>query len=61
MKTTIDEHKFLVDAETEIATYGKTNKRCPRCGNEIIIENKGSSYSVKCMTQECIRADFRGI
>ena len=61
IKTTVTEHKFLVSAENDIATYGKTNKKCPRCGNEIIIEEMGLSYAVKCKTNDCICAEFRGI
>lgn len=59
--TTLEEHKFLVSAENDIVKYGKTNKRCPRCGNEIIIEDETSSYSVKCRTKNCITAEFRGL
>lgn len=61
IKTTIDEHKLLVKADEEIANIGSTNIRCPRCGNEIIVETVGNSYSVRCKTDDCISADFRGI
>lgn len=61
IKTTISEHKYLVQAENEIAKTGKPNKKCPRCGNEIIIEKNGSAYAVKCKTPDCIKAEFRGI
>ena len=61
IKTTILEHRFLVSAETDIVKNGKTEKKCPRCGNEIVIEESGSSYAVKCKTPNCIKADFRGI
>lgn len=60
-KTTIKEHKFLVEAENDIAKYGKTEKKCPRCGNDIIVEEAGTSYSVRCKTENCIVATFRGI
>lgn len=59
--TTNAEHEFLVSAENGIVQYGKTEKKCPRCGNEIIIQDEGSSYSVKCKTKNCIEAEFRGI
>lgn len=59
--TSIAEHKFLVSAENDIVKYGKTNKKCPRCGNEIIIEDEKLSYSVKCKTTNCIKAEFRGL
>lgn len=61
VKTTIEEHKFLVSAETEIVERGKTDKRCPRCNNEVLIEETGTSYTVRCKTLNCIKADFRGI
>ena len=60
-KTTLEEHRLLIDAENDIAQYGKTEKTCPRCGNEIIIEDNGSAYTVRCKTDNCIRAEFRGI
>lgn len=60
-KTTIEEHKLLVDADNDIALYGKTEKKCPRCGNIIIIEDNGSAYTVRCKTNNCIKAEFRGI
>ncbi len=59
--TNIDEHRFLVAVETEIFEKGKTTKRCPRCGNEIILEIVGTACTVKCKTHNCIEASFRGI
>lgn len=61
IKTTIEEHKFLVSADNDFSEYGKTERHCPRCGNEIEVIENGSSYTVKCKTKDCIRADFRGI
>lgn len=61
IKTTLSEHKFLVSAENDIVKFGKTKKKCPRCGNKILIEEKGNSYSVRCKSKDCIKADFRGI
>ncbi len=60
-KTTIDEHRFLVEADNDFALHGKIEKKCPRCGNEIIIEDNGSAYTVRCKTKKCIKAEFRGI
>lgn len=48
----LDEHRLLLSAEEDITNYGTTDKRCPRCGNEIIIEEKGSSYLVRCKTDD---------
>ncbi len=60
-KTTIEEHKFLVSAEEDFLRQGQTLKRCPRCGKEIICEEKGASYTIRCKTQNCIRMDVRGV
>jgi predicted RNA-binding Zn-ribbon protein involved in translation (DUF1610 family) len=60
-ETTIAEHKFLVSAENDIVLNGKTEKKCPRCGNKIIIEDKGLSYCVRCASDNCIYAEFRGL
>lgn len=59
--TTLEEHKFLVSAETDFFLKGKTDKKCPRCGNEIICEEIGNSYAIRCKTDNCIKAEFRGI
>lgn len=61
INTTIEEHRFLVEAENEIAQNGSTTKKCPRCGNEIVIEDYGSGYAVRCKSKECIKAEYRGI
>ena len=59
--TSLEEHKLLVSAENDIVKYGKTDKKCPRCGNSIIIEEGTSSYCVKYKTKNCVIAEFRGI
>ena len=61
IKTTIEEHRFLVEAENDISEKGKTAKRCPRCGNEIVMEETGASYAIRCKSKDCIKAEFRGI
>ena len=55
------EIELLDRADNEIAKFGKTNIRCSRCGNEIIVEEKGNSYTIKCKTSNCISLDYRGI
>mgnify|MGYP006934539150 CR=1 FL=1 len=59
--TTLEEHLFLLSAGEDISNYGKTDKRCPRCGNEIIIEEMGTSYAIRCKTDGCLYTAFRGI
>ena len=61
IETTIKEHDLLVKAATDFGNTGKTDKKCPRCGNEIVLEMFGTSYDIKCKTPKCIKASFRGI
>ena len=35
--------------------------RCPRCGKELHYRAVGNSYEIRCYTEECIKASFRGI
>lgn len=55
------EIEILDKADNELAENGVTKEKCPRCGNEIIVEETGNSYTVKCKTQNCIFMDYRGI
>ena len=61
IEMTKQEIEILNKADDELAKLGKTEEKCPRCGNEIVIEEVGKSYSVKCKTPNCIHLDFRGI
>lgn len=55
------EIEILDKADDDLAEFGKTNEKCPRCGNGIIVEDLGRSYTVKCKTDNCIYLDYRGI
>ena len=35
--------------------------RCPRCGKELHYRAVGNSYEIRCYTEDCIKASFRGI
>lgn len=61
IELTKKEIEILDRADNELAHYGKTNERCPRCGNEITVEEIGKSYTVRCKTPNCIFIDYRGI
>ena len=39
---------------------GKTNKRCPLCNSQVIVEHHGSSGAYKC-EKGCFTLRFRGI
>ena len=34
---------------------------CPRCGNELIYEQRGNSVAVECKTKDCIYGGIRGL
>ncbi len=58
---TKNEIELLDKADDDIATFGKTDIKCPRCNNDIIVEDVGNSYSVRCKTDNCLLLDYRGI
>ena len=35
--------------------------KCPRCGNNIIYEERGNSIAVECLTPNCIYGGIRGL
>ena len=37
------------------------NITCPRCGEQMILDEVGSSHSVKCENENCIEYTARGI
>jgi len=60
-QTNMQEHELLIEAATDFGNFGKTDKICPRCGNNITYIEIDSSYIVRCATDGCIDACFRGI
>ena len=60
-KLTKEEIEVLKKADKELFEKNKTNVVCPRCGNEIAVEEKRNSYTVYCKTENCISITFRGI
>ncbi len=55
------EYEALDKAAMEFFREGKTNTKCPRCGNSITVSVAGNSYTVKCDTKGCIKESIRGI
>ena len=39
---------------------GETNKKCPLCGGDIVVENESTCYSIKC-DDNCFSIDCRGL
>lgn len=40
---------------------GKTNKKCPLCGTDIVVTFIGNSSETKCQTPNCVFISCRGI
>ena len=40
---------------------GNTNKKCPLCGNDVVIEVVGRLSTTKCKTPDCFSITGRGI
>lgn len=40
---------------------GKTDIKCPYCGNYMVKEVCGNSYRVTCRTEDCLSEEFRGV
>ena len=61
IKYTETEIDFMYDAMYELEHTGKTDKKCPRCGNELELVVSGSSASLACKTQGCLSVTRRGL
>ncbi len=44
-----------------IKSDGSTNKKCPICGNDVIIERHGCSSTLRCKSDICFSIGIRGI
>jgi hypothetical protein len=48
-------------AAEELARSGKTKIRCLTCGGELVVEEVGSSYLVRCTKENRVISTSRGI
>lgn len=48
-------------ALTEYSESGKITEKCPHCGASILLVQHGTSYEIRCSTDNCISEIFRGI
>jgi hypothetical protein len=48
-------------AAEELAYYGRTEVRCLVCGGELVVEELGSSYLVRCKQENRVITTSRGI
>jgi len=58
---TESEREVLLDALEQFSKQGKTDLKCPRCGNSFEIWVTPSASRIKCMTQSCIEMGLRGL
>ena len=58
---TEDEAMVLYKAMHDYETTGKTDRRCPRCGNTITVEVSGNSARATCDTAGCLSVTRRGL
>ena len=49
------------EALNEKLNYPDKEVRCPRCGNEIVYEERGNPIAVKCKTPSFIYGGIRGL
>lgn len=55
------EYDVLNRAAIELLKTGITELRCPRCGKQLIYEQKGSWEIIRCEDEKCIKSIGRGI
>lgn len=48
-------------AAEELARHGTTERRCLSCGGELVVEDIGNSYVVRCRKEDRIVATSRGL
>ncbi|MCL2015030.1 MAG: hypothetical protein FWG68_02150 [Defluviitaleaceae bacterium] len=60
-KKTEEELHLLLNASEDFGRFGKTSRKCSRCGNDFEHFTMGSSYQTKCKTPDCIEITSRGI
>jgi hypothetical protein len=48
-------------AAEELDRFGRTSRRCLVCSGELVVEDKGASYLVRCKSENRIITTSRGI
>ena len=57
---TDEEMEVLFSAVEDFNEKGVTDIKCPRCGKELVYHRVGSSYSIKCSSNNCLISNIRG-
>ncbi|MCL1994667.1 MAG: hypothetical protein FWG63_00505 [Defluviitaleaceae bacterium] len=60
-KITEAEFTLLMQASEDFGRFGKTQRICSRCSNSFEFFQNGSSYQIKCKTDNCLDIVGRGI
>ncbi|MCL2016005.1 MAG: hypothetical protein FWG68_07130 [Defluviitaleaceae bacterium] len=60
-KHTMKEFKLLGDVAEDFGRFGKTDRKCSRCGNDFEHFTNNNSYQTKCKTPNCLAETCRGI
>ena len=60
-RPTKEEVAVLDNAINDFFDTGRTTLVCPRCKNEYEFSKRGSSYQIKCKTEDCLELTSRGI
>ena len=56
-----DELDAVLTASEQIVENGVSDVKCPRCGEGFVMTSVGTSFTVECKTDGCVKEDFRGI
>jgi hypothetical protein len=60
-KPTDAERELLLDALEQFSKKGKTDIKCPRCGNSLKITMSASASEIECLSESCISMGLRGL
>lgn len=53
--------KEELEALLEKEEHPDREVHCPRCGNELLFEDRGSAFVVRCSQSDCLKAVGRGL
>jgi formamidopyrimidine-DNA glycosylase len=57
---TMEEAIMLDDTHKDFSLHGKTDVKCPRCGNPIVMIERNTSYVIGCENGD-LSSVYRGI
>ena len=60
-KPTEKEAEVLLEAQGDFIEKGETDKKCPRCGRQLVYEAEPSWEMTHCKDQHCIGVVAKGI